>query len=239
MEELDLKELFNIFWHKKIEILLIVLIFGVIGVIYTMGFVTPMYSASTTLVLASSGKNENLPDTGITTSTATEVTVNSKLVSTYSELVKSKNILRQVISNLNMKIEEDTLRKNITVSSVKDTELIQITVKNEKPSYASQIANEIAKVFTEKVKEIYKIENVQIVDEAEVPNEPSNINHKKDVAIFTLIGLVVSVGYVLLLNMLDTTIKTPEDVEEGLKLPVLAAIPVYEPDIQKKKGGRK
>lgn len=239
MEELDLKELFNIFWHKKIEILLIVLIFGVIGVIYTMGFVTPMYSASTTLVLASSGKNENLPDTGITTSTATEVTVNSKLVSTYSELVKSKNILRQVISNLNMKIEEDTLRKNITVSSVKDTELIQITVKNEKPSYASQIANEIAKVFTEKVKEIYKIENVQIVDEAEVPNEPSNINHKKDVAIFALIGLVVSIGYVLLLNMLDTTVKTPEDIEEGLKLPVLAVIPVYETDIQKKKGGRK
>lgn len=239
MEELDLKELFNIFWHKKIEILLIVLIFGVIGVIYTMGFVTPMYSASTTLVLASSSKNENLPDTGITTSTATEVTVNSKLVSTYSELVKSKNILRQVISNLNMKIEEDTLRKNITVSSVKDTELIQITVKNEKPSYASQIANEIAKVFTEKVKEIYKIENVQIVDEAEVPNEPSNINHKKDVAIFALIGLVVSIGYVLLLNMLDTTVKTPEDIEEGLKLPVLAVIPVYETDIQKKKGGRK
>lgn len=238
MEELDLKELFNIFWHKKIEILLIVLIFGVIGVIYTMGFVTPMYSASTTLVLASSGKNENLPDTGITTSTATEVTVNSKLVSTYSELVKSKNILRQVISNLNMKIEEDTLRKNITVSSVKDTELIQITVKNEKPSYASQIANEIAKVFTEKVKEIYKIENVQIVDEAEVPNEPSNINHKRDVAIFALIGLVVSIGYVLLLNMLDTTVKTPEDIEEGLKLPVLAVIPVYETDIQKKKGGR-
>ena len=239
MEELDLKELFNIFWHRKIEILLIVLIFAVIGVIYTMGFVTPMYSASTTLVLASSGKNENLPDTGITTSTATEVTVNSKLVSTYSELVKSKNILRQVISNLNMKIEEDTLRKNITVSSVKDTELIQITVKNEKPSYASQIANEIAKVFTEKVKDIYKIENVQIVDEAEVPNEPSNINHKKDVAIFALIGLVVSVGYVLLLNMLDTTVKTPEDIEEGLKLPVLAVIPVYETDIQKKKGGRK
>ena len=235
MEELDLKELFNIFWHRKIEILLIVLIFAVIGVIYTMGFVTPMYSASTTLVLASSGKNDNLPDTGITSSTATEITVNSKLVSTYSELVKSKNILRQVISNLKMKIDEDQLRKNITVSSVKDTELIQITVKNVNPSYSAQIANEIAKVFTEKVKEIYKIENVQIVDEAEVPDEPSNINHKKDVAIFALIGLVVSVGYVLLLNMLDTTVKTPEDIEEGLKLPVLAAIPVYETDYKRKK----
>ncbi len=187
MEELDLKELFNIFWRKKVQILLIVLLFALIGAIYTMGFKTPVYSASTTLVLASSGKpdlSRQEDNYGITTSTATEVTVNSKLVSTYSELVKSKNILRQVISNLKMKLEEDELRKNITVSSVKDTELIQITVKNEKPSYASQIANEIAKVFTEKVKEIYKIENVQIVDEAEVPNELSNINHKRDVAIF-------------------------------------------------------
>lgn len=235
MEELDLKELFNIFWHKKVAIFLIVLLFALIGVGYTLGFVTPMYSASTTLVLASSSKNENLPDTGITASTATEVTVNSKLVSTYSELVKSKNILRQVISNLKMKIDEDQLRKNITVSSVKDTELIQITVKNVNPSYSAQIANEIAKVFTEKVKEIYKIENVQIVDEAEVPDVPSNINHKKDVAIFALIGLVISIGYVLLLNMLDTTVKTPEDIEEGLKLPVLAAIPVYETDYKRKK----
>ena len=239
MEELDLKELFNIFWHKKIEIILIVLIFAIIGVVYTLGFTTPMYSASTTLVLASSGRSEGLIDTTITSSTATEITVNSKLVSTYSELVKSKNILRQVISNLKMKIDEDVLRKSVAVSSVKDTELIQITVKNENPSYSAQIANEIAKVFTDKVKEIYKIENVKIVDEAEVPNEPSNISHKKDVLIFALIGLAVSVGYVLLINMLDTTVKTPEDIEEMFKLPVLAAIPVYETELQKKKGGRK
>ena len=157
MEELDLKELFNIFWRKKIQIILIVLVFAIIGAIYTMGFKTPVYSSSTTLVLASSGKTDlsrKEDNYGITTSTATEVTVNSKLVATYSELVKSKNILRQVISNLGIKIEEDELRKNITVSSVKDTELIEITVINENPSYSAKIANEIAKVFTEKVKEI-------------------------------------------------------------------------------------
>ena len=161
MEELDLKELFNLFWSKKAAIILIILIFIVIGVIYTMGFTTPMYSSSTTLVLATSGNNDTNTNTTIT---ATEITVNSKLVSTYSELVKSK----------------DKLRKNITVSSVKDTELIEITVKNENPAYSAQIANEIAKVFTEKVKEIYNIDNVQIVDEAEVSDAPSNINHKKE-----------------------------------------------------------
>ena len=73
-----------------------------------------------------------------------------------------------------IKIDEEKLRKNITVSAVKDTELIEITVLNENPIYSAQIANEIAKVFTEKVKEIYNIDNVQIVDEAEVVSEPAN-----------------------------------------------------------------
>lgn len=237
MEELDLKELFNIFWNKKVQIILIVLIFIVMGVIYTVGFTTPMYSSSTTLVLASSSNNQ----TTTNTITATDITVNSKLVSTYSELVKSKNVLRQVISNLNIEVNESSLRNNVKVSSVKDTELIEITVTNENPTYASKIANEIAKVFTEKVKEIYNIDNVQVVDEAEISNTPSNINHKKDVVIFAFIGLVVAAGYVLIANMLDTTVKTAEEVEKEFKLPVLASIPIYDAEPQKVKGrgGRK
>lgn len=237
MEEIDLKELFNLFWNKKAQIILIVLIFMILGVIYTMGFTTPMYSSSTTLVLASSGSNQ----TTANTITATDVTMNSKLVSTYSELVKSKNILRQVISNLGIKVDEDTLRKHVTVSSVKDTELIEITVTNENPSYSAKIANEIAKVFTEKVKEIYNIENVQVVDDAEIATQPSNINHKKDVAIFALVGLVISVMYILIANMLDTTVKTQEDIENTVKIPVLACIPMYDLDMEKlkKKGGKR
>ena len=92
---------------------MIVLISMVIGVIYTMGFTIPMYSSSTTLVLATSGNQDLSKEALITSATATELTVNSKLVSTYSELVKSKNILRQVISNLNIKIDENELRKNV------------------------------------------------------------------------------------------------------------------------------
>lgn len=235
MEELDLKELFNIFWNKKLQIILIVLIFMVIGVIYTMGFTTPMYSASTTLVLASSGSNQSTTNT----ITATDITVNSKLVSTYSELVKSKNVLREVISNLDINIQENELRNNVKVSSVKDTELIEITVTTKIASNSAEIANEIAKVFTEKVKDIYHIENVQIVDEAEANNTPSNINHKKDVVIFAFIGLVVAAAYVLIANMLDTTVKTAEEVEKEFKLTVLASIPIYDAEPQKSKGGRR
>ncbi len=234
MEEIDLKELLSLFWSKKTQIILIILIFMLLGVIYTIGFVTPKYSSSTTLVLAS---NNN--QTTANAITATDITVNSKLVSTYSEIVKSKNIIRQVISNLGMKLDEDDLRKNVTVSSVKDTELIEITVTNENPSYSAKIANEIAKVFIAKVKEIYNIENIQIVDEAEVETTPSNINHPKDVMIFTFIGVVVACGYVLIANMLDTTIKTAEEVERIFKMPVIATIPLYSFDPAKNKGGKK
>ena len=99
------------------------------------------------------------------------------------------------------------------------------------------LANEIAKVFSEKVAEIYNINNIHVVDEAEVDNVPSNVNHTKDIIMFTFIGLVVAVLYVLVLNMLDTTIKTAEEVERQFKVPVLASIPMYTLEVEK--GGKK
>ena len=235
MEELDLKELFNIFWSKKVYIILIVLIFIAIGVIYTVGFTTPKYTSSTTLLLAGSENSEETTNS-ITT---TDVTLNSKLVSTYSVLVRSKDVLSQVISNLGIDVSWENLRNNVSVSTVEDTEVIEISVSNENAQYSANIANEIAKVFSEKVSEIYNINNVHVVDEAEVESTPSNINHKRDIVIFAFIGLVVSIIYVLIANMLDTTVKTAEDIEKDFKLPVLASIPVYENAIQKRKGGKK
>ncbi len=235
MEELDLKELLMLFWNKKVKILLIVAIFIALGIIYTIGFVTPVYTSSTTLVLATSETSA----TQTNTITTTDITLNSKLVSTYSELVKSKKVVRTVISNLGIDIEEKELKKNITVSSVKDTELIEISVTNENAANASKIANEIAVVFTKEVAEIYNINNVHVLDEAETDSIPSNINHIKDVAIFTFIGIVISILYVLLANMLDTTVKTAEEVEKEFKIPVLASIPMYNFDMEKGKGGKK
>ena len=240
MEELDLKELFNLFWNKKLHIILKVLIFIVLGVIYTVGFTTPMYTSSTTLLLAGTEKQEGQAQT-TNSITATDITINSNLVSTYSELVKSKNVLSQVISNLGIDINEDELRKNISVTAVKDTELIEIAVTTQNPEYAPRIANETAKVFIQKVAEFYNINNVHIVDEAELSQEPSNINHQKDIIIFAFIGLVVAVVYVLVANMLDTTIKTAEEIEKYFKVPVLASVPVcdLEGALDKRRGGRR
>ena len=131
-------------------------------------------------------------------------------------------------------------RKNIKVTSEDDTEVVRISVTNEDPKTAAKIANEIVPVFTALVKETYKIENVQVIDKAEVNNTPSNINHTKDVVIFAFIGIVISVAYVLIANMLDTTIKTADDIEKDFKVHVLAEIPLYEVAEEKgRKGGQR
>lgn len=235
MEEIDLKEFVMLFWDRKVSIILITIIFMLIGIIYSVGFVTPKYTSSTTLLLATSESSNSKTNT-ITTS---DITLNSKLVSTYSELVKSKNVTRQVISNLGIDETEDELRNSITVSSVKDTELIKISVTDKNATNAYNIANEIAKVFTQKVSEIYNINNVQVLDQAEISSVPSNINHTKDVIMFTFVGLFVAIVFVLVANMLDTTIKSSEEVEKLCNVPVIASIPLYSFEIATNKGGKR
>lgn len=238
MEELDLKELFSMFWTRKVHIILITLIFMVIGAIYSYVFVAPKYMSYTTLLLATSSEDTNKSST-ITT---TDITLNNNLVSTYSELIKSKSVLVPVINNLNINKTEDALKEAITVSARKNTQIIEIDVIDSNPTEAKIIADEIAKVFMTQVSDIYNINNVHVVDEAEIANIPYNINHVKDIVMFAFIGLVVACIYVILANMLDTTVKTKEDVEKKLGLTVLTTIPLNNFDDMMKnnrKGGRR
>lgn len=235
MEELDLKELFNIFWQRKLEIIIIILILIIIGAVYTYALLKPKYTSYTTLLLTqvnSSSESEN--NTSIT---QTDLTLNSNLVSTYSEIIKRDAVLKEVIDDLNIKsLTEEGLRNNIKVSAISDTEIIKIEVTNENPNYAEMIANKIAEVFSEKITDIYKINNVYILDKAQVSETPSNINHAKDIIIFAFIGVVIACGYVLLANMLDNTVKTEADIEKLTGLTVLATIPDYDTEV---KGGKR
>lgn len=233
MEELDLKELFLMFWNKKLEIILITLMFVAVGIGYSYFFVKPEYTSTTSLVLAQSSSSGQTGDGAIS---ATDLTMNSKLVSTYSELIKRKAILGQVCENLNIpKSNIQELRGKIKVNSAKNTEIIEISVTNKDPNIAAAIANEIAKVFGEKIVEIYNISNVYLLDRAEANAVPSNINHMKDVVIFAFIGLVIAAVYVLIANMLDNTIKTEQDVEATTELLVLSSIPNYDVEVKSKR----
>lgn len=223
-EEIDLKELFEVFWKKKAIIILVTILFAIMGFGYTKYFVTPKYKSATTLLLVQNNSQGTSDEANEITQT--DITLNQTLVSTYSVLVKSKNVIEQVLENLNMRnMDEEEVRKNISVKAVEDTQVIEITYVNENPRIAYLVTAELANVFSEKVVEIYNINNVYIVDKAELENEPYNVSPIKDIALFAIAGFGLSCVIIFVCSLFDTTVKTQEDVEKKTGLSVLVQIP--------------
>lgn len=219
-EEIDLKDVIHTFWEKRIQIILIILLFIVVGTVYETKIKLPKYSSSTTLALSSTNSGNVISENKTNTITTTDITLNTKLISTYSELIKSNSIIRQVKNNINLNTSEEELKNDISVDAVENTSLIKITVTTENPEDSAKIANELAKV-----QEIYNMDNVHVVDIAKTEDAVSNMNYKKDILLFVLVGIVAAVIYVFLSNLFDTTIKSADEIEKSLKVPVLNEIP--------------
>ncbi len=224
MEEIDLIELLNYF-KKKIGLIIIIMsAVGILGCIYTLFIQKPMYNSYTTVILSGSSSSSI---------TQTDVTLNKNLISTYAEIVKSGRVLNQVIKELNLDISYESLSSEVSVTSLNNTEIIKITVNNESADMAMKIANSTASVFTKEISSLFKMDNVSILDYATINESPYNINILKQLIIYILAGLVISLGTVFMIFYFDRTIKSAEQIEQKIKLPVLGSVQ----DISK--GGKK
>ena len=218
MEEINLKDLANYFVSKIIIVVVIMVAVLWLGNIYSLVFKTPMYKSTSTLVLV----NESNNNSAITQS---DITLNNNLVSTYTEIIKSRNVLEKVIKNLKLDMTAKELSNKISVSSTTNTQLITVNVMDSNNKEARKIAREIDKVFIEETSKIYKINNVAVVDEASLEKSPYNMNVIKENIIYLFVGIVLSVGTILVMYTFDTSIKSVEDVEEKLELTVLGSVP--------------
>ena len=227
MEDIDIKELFYVFMKNIGVILIVAVLFAALGLLYTSFMVTPMYKSSTSLVLSKSTNSGNNTDNN-TSITQSDLLLNQKLVSTYSEIIRSRTIVNEVINKLNLKIDVDNLIKRISVSSKKDTELLEITVSYTDAKLAADIANSLAEVFKTKVKEVYNIDNVSVIDVAEVNDEPYNISMAKTSIMFSVLGIIIVCAVLFLRMYFNNTINSAEDVERLLDIPVLAIVPKCE-----------
>ncbi len=220
METIDLKDLFDYYKSKLGVVILFVVLVGILGCLYGLFIQKPMYKSSTSIVLISEAKDNSQL-------TYNDVSVNQNLVSTYSEIVKSKRVLGQVINNLNLNYTYGALSNNIEVSSVTGTQIIKITVTDENSKTAMKVANEIAKVFSKEIPELYNISNVNVLDTAEVASSAYNVNIAKQSTIFLLAGLVLGLGVVFVMYYFDRSVKNASQIEDKLKLPVLATVREY------------
>lgn len=220
METIDLKDLFDYYKSKLGVVILFVVLVGILGCLYGLFIQKPMYKSSTSIVLISEAKDNSQL-------TYNDVSVNQNLVSTYSEIVKSKRVLSQVINNLNLNYTYGALSNNIEVSSVTGTQIIKITVTDENSKTAMKVANEIGKVFAKEIPKLYNISNVNILDTAEQPSSAYNVNITKQSAISLLAGLVLGLGVVFVMYYFDRSVKNASQIEDKLKLPVLATVREY------------
>ena len=217
MEEINLKDLFNYFWSKKLYIILLILVCAIIGVVYSSFLKTPMYKSYTTVLLTKESDSNSI--------TYTDINLNRNLINTYSQIIRSRKVVGKVINNLKLDYSIEQLQSKISVSSINDTEIIKITVIDEDSELAMDIANETARVFNTEIIKLYNIQNIGVVDVAEQAKVPYNINTLKTLVLSFAIGLIVSSAIIFVMYYFDTTIKSAEEIEEKLGLPVIGRVP--------------
>ena len=234
MEEINLKDLF-LYFISKIFIVIITFVIAVsTSIVYSKFVKVPKYNSYTTIVLTRSGDSANEQNASITQN---DITLNQKLVATYREIIKSRRVLGQVKDNLGLDISVGELSSNISVTNPDSTELIKITVSGKNKEEVKDITNEIARVFSKEIEEIYDIKNVSIIDTAIEANSPYNMNIVKETLIASVIGIVLGLGIVFIMFYFDTTIKNAEEISEKVGLPLLGVVPKV--DTGKKKKNKK
>lgn len=222
---MELKQYVNIILKRLWIIILLPLVAAGTSAFVSFHIMKPVYEANSTLYVIDKNRDTDSSDSAEDIS-YNEIYVGGALVKDYTELVKSRTVTSSVIQELELEdITPAQLAGMIRVSSKNDTRIIEISVSDNDPERAMEITNAVCDVFIEKVGELMQIENVNIVDPAVQPTEPVKPRPMINIAIALFTGIFMAAGIIFLMEYLDDTIKTNEDVERYLNIPVLANIP--------------
>lgn len=224
MEEINLRDLLSYF--KKHLILFIVVVLFVVsaGTIYSVFILKPEYKSQATVIL-SSDKSKN--------TVQSEINANKNLIDTYTEVVKSHRVLDRVKSEMQIEDTYEQLVKKVTVASLKDTEIISISVVDLNKNHSYSLANKIADTFTDEIGQIYNDKSVNVLDRAVEPQKPYNVDIIKQEAIYAAAGIVLAAAVIFLMFYFDRTIKTTEQIEQLFKLPIYGKVRKLETEKQK------
>lgn len=220
MEDINLKELLHIFLRRWWILLLCVAAFGSGAYVWTKYYTIPLYAAGTTLYVG-----KNVDQIGIQ---ANDLYLGLSLVQDYREIARSRLVANEVMDELGItNISAGALASRINVSQRDETRVIQISVVDPDPRIAMNLTNTVADVFRNKVIEIMQVENIQIIDKAELPMYPISPNRNRNIILGVAVGLAIGAGIIILIEFLDDTIKTPDDVKKYVELPVIGTIPSF------------
>ncbi|QHW35954.1 capsule biosynthesis protein CapA [Staphylococcus ursi] len=218
-ETIDLGHLLKIFKRNLKLLIILPITFLLLSIVLTFWVLKPQYEASTQILVNQKENKGNL--------NAQVVQNNLQLVNTYSEILKSPRILEEVAKEYHHKYSYDELIKMVNVTNSAESQVINISVTSTSPSEAENIANTIANVYAEQMPKIMNVDNVSILSKAGDNAEKVSPKTVINLVIGLLLGLVIAILMILMKEMLDKRIKTEQDVEEYLKLPVIGSIEKY------------
>lgn len=223
-ETIELRELLEILLKRKLLIIIMTVLCTVAGGVYSVFLITPMYNAETTMMVNGA---KNMTDIASSLDIGS-INLSQKLVVTYGEIVKSRIVLEQTIDSLKLDMTYEQLLRKTTAQQVGGTEILKIAVQDEDPAQAAVIANKISDVFVKEVMRILKVNNVETIDKAIPIEKPVNVKTALNIAIAMILGLMLGVFTAFVLEYMDNTIKTENDVQKHLDLPVLGLIPDHD-----------
>lgn len=217
--EIDVFTMLKTLWKRKFSIVLVALVFAIAAFGYSAFLAKKEYQSTSRIYVVS---RQNQDNNALTNS---DLQAGSYLVKDYREIILSQNVLTQAIEELKLDLTPAELSKKISVSVPTDTRILSITAKDGDPKEAARIANGLRNVAAEKIISVTKVSDVTTLDEAEVPQSPSSPNIRRNVLLGFIAGAGLMVVLLVVVEVLDDRVKSPEDIEELMGLTLLGVVP--------------
>ncbi len=228
IEQVDIKRMIEIVLERIVSIVIITIIFGMITFALSEFFITPKYESSITMYVNNrrGGTEESME----TKTLSSDIVASQQLVPTYIEMIKSNNVLQEVCEVIKEKgVDEEItvgkLKRMLTVEAVTNTEIIRVSVRTEDSSTSREIANTIASVAPGKIQKFIELSDVRIIDRAKISTVPVSPNVRNNTILGALLGLILSISFILLKELFDVRVKSADDLVARFKYPVLGTIP--------------
>lgn len=218
--EISLVELWQGIKKRLVPIILLTIALAASVTALSYFLITPKYEAQATVIV---GKNKS--DTTSDTLQYNDILMSQRLVDTYTVIMESQSIREQIVDDLELNLTAEDLQDMISISPVKDTEIIQVNVKDIIPERAMDIANQSLEIFEQEIQSIMQLDNVQVLDSARMPETPVEPRFIRNGILAGMIGLMLGVAIAVLAELTDSTIKDEEDIKSMTNIPIIGQIP--------------
>ena len=228
--EIDLREIFYALKKRIFMILAVGLLCGCLSCVYTKFFMTPVYTSTSSMLLLTKET---------TLSSLADLQMGSQLTKDYTVLTTSREVLQKVIENQELNISYKALKSCITLDNPTDTRILNVSVTYPDAEKAKAIVDELANVASSYIGDKMEVIPPKIIEDGEIPTVQTSPSMSKNTMLGLVAGLILSAGIVVVITIMNDSIKTEDDIEKYLGISTLAVVPDRKDYIGKKKKSKK